>query len=245
VNANLAARVSDRQPALSNLEMAVRAALEHTATYALDPAFRRSWLGFTPESRNWHAQQLRAFGELVGSVTDSLAEWRVLDVGCGDGHWLRTYLEFDATPARLVGIDVSDARFAIGRSKNPLIELIQSDGMSIPFPDEQFELVTQWVCFSSIPTHELRSRIAAEISRVVRRGGFVYWWDLLETVAPSDSGVPIHPRDYFDWPMRLLPVGVLPLPSESLVRIRRLASLLLDRFTYRPSHLAALVGPKP
>ena len=68
----------------------------------------------------------------MGSVTTTLSGWRILDVGCGDGRWLRSILEFDAKPEDLIGIDVSDARFEIGQAKNPIVTLIKSDGTTLP-----------------------------------------------------------------------------------------------------------------
>src|SRR6266536_4024274 len=130
----------------------VAAAIAHTADYGSSAEFRGYWLGFTEESRNSRAQQLRALGEFLGRLTNTLAGWRILDIGCGDGRWLRTLLEFDARLEDLVGIDVSDVRFDIGRAKNPLVKLVKTDGVSIPFEDEHFDLITQFVCFSNIPT---------------------------------------------------------------------------------------------
>src|SRR6266542_4465714 len=89
-----------------------------TLSYAADPEFRARWLGVNEHAMNLRAQQLRAFSALVGSVTKTLAGWRILDVGCGAGFWLRAFVEMDARPEDLVGIDVSDARFELARAKN-------------------------------------------------------------------------------------------------------------------------------
>src|SRR6185436_4696040 len=91
----------------------------HTASYACDPEFHAEWFGLNRRSVNLRSQQMRAFGTLVGSVTQTLAGWRILDVGCGSGFWLRTFLEYDALPEDLVGIDVSDVRLGFARAKNP------------------------------------------------------------------------------------------------------------------------------
>jgi hypothetical protein len=69
--------------ATADFQAEIEATRAHTESYATDPEFRIHWLGFTRESRNLRAQQLRAFGELVGFVTPTLSGWRILDVGCG------------------------------------------------------------------------------------------------------------------------------------------------------------------
>ncbi len=219
----------------------------HTAGYGADPEFRKRWLGFSREARDLRAQQLRAFGALVGSVTATLSGWNILDLGCGDGKWLRTFLEYDAEPRRLVGIDVSDVRFDIARLKNPLINLVKTPGSTIPFVNDHFELVTQFVCFSNIPTIRLRKHVAEEICRVIKPGGFLFWWDLFLTTAPSDDQVPLRPSDYFDWPIRELKYAELPRPSECFrfPSLRRLSSPLLDWLGYPIKCSAALIGPKP
>ena len=229
------------------LESAVLAARKHTTSYATNPKYLMDWLGFTERARNYRAQQLRTFAELVGSITDTLSDWVILDVGCGDGHWLRTFLEYDAQPANLIGIDISNERFDAGRSKNPSIALVQSDGIIIPFEDAHFDLVTQFVTFSTIPTVSLRQQVAKEICRVIKPGGYVFWWDLLVTATPSDKKTPLYPADYFDWHILKRTVGELPLPSESLRPLRGLSKVfgpVIDVLKFPHKHMSALIGPK-
>jgi ubiquinone/menaquinone biosynthesis C-methylase UbiE len=228
-------------------EAAVLAAKEHTTSYATNPKYLKDWQGFTERAGNFKAQQLRTFARLVGSVTDTLSDWRILDVGCGDGHWLRTFLEFGAQPADLFGIDISSERFDYGRSKNPSITLMQTDGIKIPFEDAHFDLVTQFVAFSSIPTISLRQQVAQEIYRVLKPGGYVFWWDLLVTAAPSEKKKPLQPADYFDWQINKRMVGEMPLPSESLRPLRGLSKILapvVDILKFPHTHMSALIGPK-
>jgi SAM-dependent methyltransferase len=217
----------------------IAAIRRHTEDYGTDPDFRKQWLGFTEVSRNYRAQQLRSFGVLMGNIADSLAGWRILDVGCGTGRFLRTLLEYDALPEHLVGVDVSEVRFASGRAKNPLITMLKNDGKTLPFKDGTFDLVTQLVCFSTIPTTALRQTVAREIKRVLKVGGYVFWWD-----SPNAN---IKPRDFFEWPILTLEVGAMPLPSECIWRdkVRRILGGLLDFLAYPTTHCVALIGPKP
>jgi SAM-dependent methyltransferase len=225
----------------------VAAARAQTEVRFKSPEFRNYWLGLTQESRDFRAQQFRAFGELVGSVTGTLCGWRILDYGCGDGRWLRFFLEYDAKPEDVVGVDVSDARFALGVPKNPLVRLIKTDGATLPFENQQFDLVTQFVCFSNIPTFGLRKQTASEMERVLKRGGYIFWWDLQRATAPSDRDAPIEPSDYFSWPMSRTNFAQRPRPSEGLRPFpgARLVGRLLDTLSCLPTHVAALIGPKP
>jgi len=233
--------------AKSGFETEIQATRSHTTTYATDAEFRKRWLGLTKKSRNLRAQQLRIFGSLISSIADNLAGWRILDLGCGDGRWLRTFLEFDANPEYLVGVDVSEERFELGRVKNPLITFLKTDGVTIPVKDESFHLVTQFTCFSNIPTVTLRQRVADEVCRVLKPGGFLFWWDLPYTTSPVDINDKLHPSDYFYWATHISPVGEVPFPSECLRPMRGMGLLapLLDHLGYPLTHIAALIGPKP
>lgn len=227
-----------------NIDAAVAAARAHTEDYGRSKEFRAQWLGLTPISSDYSAQQVRAFGELVGSVTTTLAGWRVLDVGCGDGHWLRRMIDYDAAPEDVVGVDISDARFTIGRTKNPLVKLTQTDGHSLPFADGSFDLITQFVCFSNIPTQKLRQLTAAEIRRVLKKSGYVFWWDLHRTTAPADRDAALDPADYFDLPILRKEVGRHPSPAFGPFRGARWLVPLLQKLGHPPTHTAALIGPK-
>lgn len=232
---------SERQKILESIKL-------HTASYANDPAFKHRWSGLTDISRNYRAQQIRAFGELIGAVTATLSDWRVLDIGCGDGHWLRTLVEYDAQPRNLIGVDVSNARFAEARARNSLINLLQIDGPRLPFKDNEFDLVMQWVCFSNIPTISWRLELAAEMQRVVKRGGFIFWWDLPHMTTPTEVGKPLQLTDYFNWPMRILKVGQQPVISEILrpdLQYLKPVGAFFNFIAYPPTHIAALIGPEP
>ena len=232
----------------SQYQTAIAKACAYTETYAANPQFRKYWLGFNEESRNSRAQQLRAWGTLMSIVTDTLEKWRILDIGCGDGRWLRTFLEYGAHPEDCYGVDISDARFDIGRLRNPLISLQKTDGITLPFDDATFDLVTQFVCFSCFPSQELRQTVANEICRVVKPGGYVFWWDHTTIEVFDEPRIQFKPADFFPWPIRKMNVGLMPWPRECMRRFfgrRNLFSLIADLFRYPDTHTAALIGPKP
>ena len=135
----------------------------------------------------------------------------------------------------------------IGRAKNPLVKLVKTDGVSIPFPAERFDLITQLVCFSNIPAVALRKHTAKEMDRVLKKGGYIFWWDLPSATAPSDPGASIEPHDYFDWPMSRRDTGLYPKRGEMLHRLRgvRFVRPFVDRFGSPATCMAALIGPKP
>jgi ubiquinone/menaquinone biosynthesis C-methylase UbiE len=100
-----------------------------------------------------------------------LEHLRVLDVGCGTGHWLRLLVELGADPENLTGIDISADRIAFAQRKNPAITWLVGDGETLPFAAERFDLLMQTVVFSSIPSEGLRRKLAGEMCRVLKPGG--------------------------------------------------------------------------
>ena len=108
----------------------------------------------------------------------SLAEARILDVGCGDGRWLRVLGEFGAKPQDLTGIDLLPERIDLARQLcSPLTTLVCGDASSLPFADSSFDILLSFTLFSSIRESALKASLAGEMLRVLRMGGFVLWYD--------------------------------------------------------------------
>ena len=111
---------------------------------------------------------------------------RILDVGCGTGGNLEALAKY----GEVHGLDINPIAVDFAR-KRPLPQLTQSSGMSLPYPDNSFDLVTifdvlyhQWIVNDDTAIEELY--------RVLRPGG----WLLL-----TDSALPIlwssHDQVYY------------------------------------------------
>jgi SAM-dependent methyltransferase len=178
----------------------------------------------------------------------SLAGWRILDVGCGIGRLVRGFIDLGAEPGDLVGLEIQPGRLELARRLSPHVTFALGDGCDLPFPDRQFDLVTQFVVFSSIGAAGLREHLAREMVRVTAPGGYIFWWDLLSTVAPREKGQAMDLDQLFPGLSRQsLTVGLKPRPSECLrpSRLLRWLGRLLDRFALPASHVGALIGPLP
>ena len=226
----------------SEFAKTVDAARRETNNYGTDPDFRKEWLGLNRRSAEVLSNQTWLFGWLIGSVTESLAGWRILDIGCGDGRWLRRFLDYDAEPQDVIGIDISNARFEIGQRKNPLVRMIQTDGISFPFADASFDLITQFVTFSMIGTFALRKHTAEEMCRVLKPGGYIFWWDWLT----------LDPAHYFN--QRIIRQSArISQPKEPSDRsspfrgirfVKHSLDMAVSWLFWKPTHAAALIGPK-
>jgi SAM-dependent methyltransferase len=130
-----------------------------------------------PLGRLFAAHNREVVTDALNACDIDLASLRVLDVGCGSGWWLRQLVDLGAPAEHLTGTDLSSARLAFARSRNPGISWIETEGQ-LPFPDGAFDLVMQILVFSSIPDGDLRRQLAEEISRVTARSGQILWLDL-------------------------------------------------------------------
>src|SRR5213083_858666 len=65
--------------------------------------------------------------------------WRVLDVGCGAGAFLRLVAERGCAPH---GIDASEPLIALARTRLPNAELRVGEMEDLPWEDHSFDLVT-------------------------------------------------------------------------------------------------------
>jgi SAM-dependent methyltransferase len=107
-----------------------------------------------------------------------LATQRVLDVGCGEGRWLRRFIQWGALPENLAGVDLLPERIAAARELCPSAVCLHGGSADqIPFENGNFDIVLCMNVFSSILAGGLRAAIAEEILRVLRPGGFVLWYD--------------------------------------------------------------------
>jgi ubiquinone/menaquinone biosynthesis C-methylase UbiE len=119
----------------------------------------------------------------------SLATQRVLDVGCGDGRWLRRFTQWGASPENLAGIDLLPERIAVARQSSPsAVRFYCGSAGQIPLEHRSVDIVLCMNVFSSILAEGLRAAVATEMLRVLRRGGFVVWYDFFVN-NPANSDV--------------------------------------------------------
>jgi SAM-dependent methyltransferase len=107
----------------------------------------------------------------------SLAGLRILDVGCGGGSTLRQYLEYEADPELLWGIDLLPEFADRARSGALNLQVICGTASDLPFPDASFDLVSQFMLFTSVLDAGVKIQIAREIDRVLVPGGKLLWYD--------------------------------------------------------------------
>jgi demethylmenaquinone methyltransferase/2-methoxy-6-polyprenyl-1,4-benzoquinol methylase len=177
--------------------------------------------------RWWWRKTARAFAPVLDR--DS----RVLDLCCGTGDMtFALRRQAGKSPAKILGVDFSHAMLqrANDKSAAQALHWVEADALSLPFPDQQFDLITAAFGFSNLEDYDAG---LSEIVRLLRPGGEcgildfgeprglmgqlyrVYFKHILPAVGTVLSGV--------KGPYAYLPASVerFPSPEEMLDRMRR------------------------
>jgi len=107
----------------------------------------------------------RGTGTALLTLAQDLQVERLLEVGCGTGHWL-TLLQ-PATP-HLFGLDLSAGMLRQARRRHGQLALVRGRADQLPFPDASFDLV---YCVNAIHHFERQHTFIAEAWRLLRPGG--------------------------------------------------------------------------
>lgn len=108
----------------------------------------------------------------------ALRSKQILEIGCGNGHWLREFIKWGASPENLFGVDLLADRIAQAcRLSAPGIRFTSGNAAQLDFADESFDIVLQATVFTSILDNAVKQQIAGEMLRVLRLNGLVLWYD--------------------------------------------------------------------
>jgi SAM-dependent methyltransferase len=140
----------------------------------------------TPALYAWHRPEIvsqvaaRArvlAGLLACTVGTDLSPLRVLDVGCGNGGFLRQLIDWGARPSHLTGCELQPDHLEHARLHTaPGVRWHL--GTLDALPGDSADLVSAHAVFSSILDEDERRVLAAEMWRVLRPGGWTMIFDV-------------------------------------------------------------------
>jgi ubiquinone/menaquinone biosynthesis C-methylase UbiE len=161
-----------------------------------------------------------ALGAFMGPTHDG----RVLEVGCGTGHWLRL---LGARGIRAAGLDVSARMLAFAHAQNNSTVLVRGVAEHLPWADESFDRL---FCVKAL--HHFRDKRAffLEARRVLRPGG-----QLMTIGLDPHTGIDRwYVYDYFD---PVLEIDRARCPAASQIHTWMDAVGFADCVTREAQHL--------
>lgn len=106
-----------------------------------------------------------------------LGTCRILDIGCGNGDVLASYLMWGAKPENLYGIDLLENRVTAAKQRHPTFHFKLGNAENLPYPDSYFDIVMFFTVLSSILDSTMRHNVATEAERILKPGGAIVWYD--------------------------------------------------------------------
>jgi SAM-dependent methyltransferase len=110
--------------------------------------------------------------------TRALADMDVLEIGCGTGSNILNLIVLGADPYRIVANDLIEKRIRTAASRLPNgVRLHQGDASRLPDEFGSFDLIMQFVVFSSILDDDLLEALAQRAWTALRPGGALLSYD--------------------------------------------------------------------
>jgi SAM-dependent methyltransferase len=104
-------------------------------------------------------------GQALRQLVKNSKAGRVLEVGCGTGHWLELLAPLTTS---LFGLDASGGMLQQARAKKLPAHFSQGYGEQLPFANEAFEVV---FCVNALHHFAAPETFIADAARVLGRGG--------------------------------------------------------------------------
>ena len=107
-----------------------------------------------------------------------LDTYKILEIGCGTGYWLREFVKWGVRPENITGVDLLSDRVAEAKKLCPEAVQVQcGSAATLAFPNNTFDLVLQSTVFTSVLDPSMKQQMASEMLRVVKGDGLILWYD--------------------------------------------------------------------
>jgi ubiquinone/menaquinone biosynthesis C-methylase UbiE len=181
--------------------------------------------------------EMSATASALHRLVDRLDARRILEVGCGTGHWLAG---LRSVGSHLHGLDLSAGMLAQARERRVLLHLVQGRARRLPYADASFDLV---YCVNAIHHFEEPRAFVSEARRLTQPGGAL----AIVGMDPRVCHANWYIYDYFDG---MLETDLARFPSWATVRgwmaaagFRQIEQQLLDRIVAPKIGRAVLLDP--
>jgi ubiquinone/menaquinone biosynthesis C-methylase UbiE len=115
--------------------------------------------------QRYAASPLEGVGKALVMLADNLKAARVLEAGCGTGHWL---VELNASSRMVYGLDLSPVMLTKARQKGDSFHLVCGQASYLPYPAAVFDLV---FCVNALHHFERPGSFVSDARRLLRPEG--------------------------------------------------------------------------
>ena len=171
-----------------------------------------------------------------------------LEIGYGKLGWLADLLSWGLKESDLHGIELDADRALIAQQALPQADLRVGDATQLPWENETFDFVCASTVFSSILNFDIRQLIIAEITRVLKIGGVLIWYDLAlnNPKNPHVKGInaKLLKEMFVGYETSIKSVTLAP-PITRIIAPKSFAlTTILSAFPFLRTHLAAILIKK-
>ncbi len=120
----------------------------------------------------YYRYKRKEFLKLLSSIDFNAKS--ILEIGCGPGGNLIEVLK--ENPKRLVGVDISDEMVYLAKKNvaNNNIEIFKTDGIELPFADNEFDIVFTATVLQHNTDETMLKRVIEELCRVAKEKVFLF-----------------------------------------------------------------------
>ncbi len=107
-----------------------------------------------------------------------LDQLKMLDIGCGAGHWEREFVMWGAEPKNIFGIDLMRERVELARNVcAPGVRIDCGSALNLPHADHSIDVILLFGIFCLIQEDNVWEGIARDAMRVLKNDGVILWCD--------------------------------------------------------------------
>ena len=130
-------------------------------------------------AREFSATRAYPWKELQVFIPHIKDNFKILDLGCGNGRLLKS-LEQSDKKLNYLGVDFSEKLIAQARKNHPNIKFVTADMSDLCFEPETFDMIFMVASFHHLPTRAERLELLFKVNRWLKPGGLLFMtnWNL-------------------------------------------------------------------
>jgi ubiquinone/menaquinone biosynthesis C-methylase UbiE len=204
---------------------------------------------FNPSSLFLTQQRELAIIKIISAYgIRNLSEKKILDVGCGRGQLLRDFIKYGANPENCYGVDLLPDRIREAIRLSPAIDFRCENAETLSFKNEFFDIIMCFTVFSSILSENMKQTIVREMIRVMKKTGFIIWYDywIKKPGNPDVRGIRKREikRLFPNFNFKFHKITLAPPITRRLAKFSYFLCYFLDKINILNTHYLVIISKK-